>query len=159
MALCFNQEILNTQFVSTSLTPLDLLKCCSECLSPVPWVRSWSIRCFLSARPLSAEKIFRSRIDSAMLAMLRCQSPLDLERQEKYRSWPFRFGSGGHCCRWECHDRVKAVHGRRRDHRPAICPESVIVKHLPYNCSPVCRLPRSRSPAMNLRWLPRCALS
>lgn len=41
---------------------------------------------FMSARPFSAEKTFRSRIDSAMLAGKWSAFPLDLERYGIYRS-------------------------------------------------------------------------
>jgi len=63
----------------------------------------------MSARPLSAEKTFRSRIDSAMSA-----SPLDFECYGIYQSWSFRFGSGERCCCWVCYDKAKALHGCRR---------------------------------------------
>lgn len=41
---------------------------------------------FMSVRPFSTEKTFRSRIDSAMLADKWSAFPLDLERYEIYWS-------------------------------------------------------------------------
>ncbi len=75
---------------------------------------------FMSVIPFSAEKTFCSRMNSAMLAAYIISLFTWLKCYNIYRSWSFRPGLREQCCSQVCREIVKAVHGCRRGHQPAI---------------------------------------